>query len=113
LGFTPRSFRLGAAALQAKLSGKPPGTECSLGGHQFQPMETYILKTLDEKSRVMLKLGNPLGVGERLAASYLKLAQNRLALLPKTERPSRTYERQLDVYRDDMQNDFSLPPGRH
>jgi small GTP-binding protein len=107
LGFTPEIFPVSARlALKAKLSGSRQERNTLWEASQFQPMETYILTTLDEKSRVMLKLGNPLGVGERLAASYLKLAQNRLALLAEDRKAIENIERQLDVYRDDMQNDF-------
>jgi hypothetical protein len=75
-------------------------------GSNFQEVETYIHKTLDQKSRVGLKLRNPLGVGERLAASYLELTKNRLALLAEDLKAIDNIERQLEIYRSDMQNDF-------
>jgi hypothetical protein len=45
-------------------------------------------------------------VGERLAANYLKLAQNRLALLAEDLKAIENIEGQLQIYRSDMQNDF-------
>ncbi len=72
----------------------------------FEAVETYIHKTLDQKSRIRLKLRNPLGVGERLAASYLELARNRLALLAEDLKAIENIEGQLEIYRSDMQNDF-------
>ena len=61
---------------------------------------------LDEKSRVQLKLLNPVGVGERLTVRYLELARERLALLTDDLRAIDNIEGQLQVYSDDMERDF-------
>ncbi len=47
-----------------------------------------------------------MGVGERLVASYLDLARNRLALLAEDLKAIENIEDQLEIYRTDMQNDF-------
>ena len=41
---------------------------------RFEPLEGYILDTLDEQERLRLKLANPLGVAQRLAEQYLGVA---------------------------------------
>ncbi|MEJ2733860.1 MAG: dynamin family protein [Anaerolineae bacterium] len=107
LGFTPEVFPVSARlALKAKLAETPGERKAMWAGSNFQEVETYIHKTLDQKSRVGLKLRNPLGVGERLAASYLELTKNRLALLAEDLKAIDNIERQLEIYRTDMQNDF-------
>ena len=107
LGFAPEILPVSARlALRAKLA--PTGAERNplWADSRFQALETYILKTLDEKSRVQLKLQNPLGVGERLTGRYLDLAHGRLDLLIKDVAAIDNIESQLDIYRQDMQRDF-------
>jgi small GTP-binding protein len=107
LGFTPEVFPVSARlALKSKLAETPGERDALWAASNFQGVETYIHKTLDTKSRVKLKLRSPLGVGERLAASYLDLARNRLALLAEDLKAIENIEGQLDIYRGDMQNDF-------
>ncbi len=107
LGFSPEVFPVSARlALKAKQVDTPGERDALWAASNFQEVETYIHTTLDEKSRVKLKLQNPLGVGERLAASYLGLAQGRLDLLSEDLKAIENIERQLEIYRSDMQNDF-------
>lgn len=107
LGFTPEVFPVSAKlALKAKLAEGPRERDALWAASNFQAVETYVHKTLDEKSRVQLKLRNPLGVGERLAAAYLQLARNRLLLLTEDLRAIENIEGQLEIYRSDMQGDF-------
>ncbi|MBE0696292.1 MAG: dynamin family protein, partial [Anaerolineaceae bacterium] len=94
----PISSRL---ALRAKL-GEPDLWQKS----QFEPLENYISETLDEKSRVQLKLLNPLGVGRHLINRYLGLTTNRLDLLKDDLSMIDDVNAQLKVYRDDMMRDF-------
>jgi hypothetical protein len=107
LGFVPEVFPISARlALRAKQSDNRQERKTLWETSRFHAVETYILKTLDERSRVALKLSNPLGVGERLTASYLELARKRLALLAEDRKAIENIERQLEIYRADMQNDF-------
>jgi hypothetical protein len=107
LGFTPEVFPVSARlALKAKLADTRGERSALWAASNFDEVETYIHKTLDEKSRLKLKLRNPLGVGVRLAESYLDLARNRLALLGEDLKAIENIEGQLDIYRGDMQSDF-------
>ena len=107
LGFTPEIFPVSARlALKAKQADTPGERDALWLASNFQEVETYIHQTLDEKSRVRLKLRNPLGVGERLSASYLQLARSRLELLSEDMKAIDNIEGQLEIYRSDMQNDF-------
>ncbi len=107
LGFAPDLFPVSARlALRAKQAETRAEREALWAASRFEAVEVYILKTLDQKSRVQLKLQNPLGVGERLATGYLELARNRLALLAGDLKAIENIESQLDLYRADMQRDF-------
>jgi small GTP-binding protein len=107
LGFAPEVFPISARlALRSKLAETKGERDALWQASRFQAVETYILKTLDEKSRLQLKLQNPLGVGERLAAGYLELARSRLALLGEDTKAIDSIDGQLEIYRSDMQRDF-------
>jgi len=107
LGFAPEILPVSARlALRAKLAQDSAERDPLWSESRFQAMETYVLRTLDEKSRVQLKLQNPLGVGERLTGRYLDLARGRLDLLAKDVTAIDNIESQLEIYRQDMQRDF-------
>ncbi|RLD04856.1 MAG: dynamin, partial [Chloroflexota bacterium] len=73
----PEIFPVSAQqALKAK-SGEP----ALWAESRFEALENYILETLDQESRLKLKLMNPLGVGKRLANQYAEFFEDRLKLL--------------------------------
>jgi small GTP-binding protein len=107
LGFTPEIFPISARlAFKAKQAESRRERNALWAASRFDAVETYVHKTLDQKSRVQLKLRNPLGVGQRLATNYLDLVHNRLELLAEDMKAIENIEGQLELYRDDMQNDF-------
>ncbi|OIO93504.1 MAG: hypothetical protein AUK03_08140 [Anaerolineae bacterium CG2_30_64_16] len=73
---------------------------------RFEPLETYILRTLDERERLRLKLANPLGVAQKLTGRYLAVAEARQTLLREDVATVRTIEAQLAAYEADMRRDF-------
>ena len=107
LGFAPEIFSVSARlALKSKQAESGREGKALWKASRFEEVETYILKTLDEKSRIHLKLHNPLGVGERLVSQYRQVAEGRLALLAEDVAAIENIEAQLDIYRQDMQRDF-------
>lgn len=107
LGFAPEVFPISARlALRAKQAGTPGERSALWAASRFEAVERYILRSLDEQSRVQLKLLNPVGVGERLTARYLESARERLALLGEDLRAIDQIEGQLGVYASDMERDF-------
>jgi len=100
----PEIFPVSAQqALKAK-SGEP-----SLWAEsRFEPLENYILKTLDQESRLKLKLMNPLGVGKRLASQYAEFFEDRLKLLKDDLGLIKDVEGQLTVFQKDMLESFDL-----
>ncbi len=73
---------------------------------RFEPLETHILRTLDERQRLRLKLANPLGVAQRLAKRYLETVAARRALLHEDLAVTRAIEAQLAAYQEGMRRDF-------
>lgn len=103
LGIRPEIFPVSARlALRAKL-GEPHLWEPS----RFELLENYIRDTLDEKSRIQLKLQNPLGVGRHLVNRYLGLTTSRLDLLRDDFKMLEDVDSQLALYSEDMLRDFN------
>jgi small GTP-binding protein len=75
---------------------------------RFEALESYILKTLDQKSRLTLKLLNPLGVGKHLSSQYAEVFGNRLKLLQDDLALIGDVEDQLGIFQKDMEEGFQL-----
>ncbi len=104
LGITPDIFPISArTALRAK-QGETEFWEDS----RFASLEQYIHDTLDESSRLRLKLLNPLGVGSHLIEKYRTIATDRLDLLKEDFNMLADVEAQLNVYKEDMRRDFDF-----
>lgn len=105
----PEIFPVAARmAFSAKQSVQPAERERLWNFSRFGDLERYVLETLDERSRLRLKLLSPLGVAERLNGRYLAAADERLSLLREDFKTTENIEAQLNVYRDDMQREFQL-----
>lgn len=103
LGITPEIFPVSSRlALRAK-----EGEHSLWQDSRFEPLENYIRQSLDEKSRLRLKLMNPLGVGLHLAERYLDITTSRLDLLKQDTRMLTDVETQLNQYKIDMHRDFT------
>jgi len=104
LGTTPEIFPVSSRlALRAK-RGEPD----VWGKSRFELLETYIRQSLDEKSRLQLKLLNPLGVGQYLNERFLGLTNARLDLLKQDTLMLEDVETQLKQYKLDMQRNFTF-----
>jgi len=109
LGFAPEIFPLSARlALQAKTTTDGVEKDRLWETSRFAPLERYILETLDQESRIRLKLLNPLGVAERLAGQYQEKVSERLGLLREDLETVDNIVRQLDLYKEDMKRDFGF-----
>ena len=107
LGFVPEIFAVSARlALRAKEAESRRERDALWEVSRFQAVETYILRTLDKKSRIRLKLRNPLGVGERLVGAYGEMVQARLETLAADMEAIDNIDAQLEIYRSDMHQDF-------
>ncbi len=106
LGFQPEIFPV--SALQAQQARTAIGHEAVTRweSSRFGALEEYLLRTLDEKERVRLKLLSPLGVMHRLLAETRRSVELRATLLAEDARTVSTIEEQLGLYAEDMRRDF-------
>lgn len=73
---------------------------------RFEALEEHILRALDERQRLKLKLTSPLGVARRLADRYVQATQARKELLREDVTTTRTVEAQITAYQDELRRDF-------
>lgn len=118
LGEEPEVFPVSARkALQVKIDRARTDPELTPGGaaerstelwaeSRFEALERFVAESLDERSRVRLKLLNPLGVGLRLEERYRSLVEGRLELLAEDVAAVEDIDRQLAGYREDMEREF-------
>lgn len=111
LGFKPVIFPVSAMlAQQAKalVDRNPDERDRLWEASEFEALEDYVVETLDEEGRIRLKLLNPLGIGEHLTDRYLTATHDRLKVLEEDLATIRKIDRQLEIYRDDMSQQFSF-----
>ncbi len=104
LGLTPEVFPVSARqALRAREGGGE-----AWAASRFGALENWLTSTLDETSRVRLKLLNPLGVARQLVGRVLATVDEQLALLGDDVSMLDDVERQLQVYERDMGSEYAL-----
>lgn len=110
LGFKPEVFPVSALlAQQAKsIADRNPEERDRLwAASQFEPLEHYVVDTLDQEGRIRLKLLNPLGIADHLAERYHRATDDRLKVLADDLVTIENIDRQMTLYRDDMRRQFS------
>jgi hypothetical protein len=70
-----------------------------------------VLETLDEETRVRLKLLSPLGVAQRLSGKYMGVTTARLETLREDLATMENVEQQLVMFKDDLNNDVKYYVG--
>ena len=109
LGFDPQVIPVSARlATQARGIENTATRAEMLRLSGFAALQRYVFETLDEGTRVRLKLLNPLGVAEQLAGRYAEAAAARATLLAEDRKTEDTIERQLATFRADLERDFGL-----
>jgi len=73
---------------------------------RFEPLEQFVQQTLDQTTRLQLKLLNPLGVSDRFVKQYGDIITNRLTLLADDINTLTNLDNQMNFYQQDMQRDF-------
>lgn len=110
LGFRPEIFPVSALlAQQAKaLADRNPEERDRLwAASRFEPLEQYVIETLDQEGRIRLKLLNPLGIADHLAERYHRATDDRLKVLADDLVTIENIDRQMTLYRDDMRRQFT------
>ena len=109
LGLKPPILTLSARqAQQARMLSDPQEREAGLERSGLRGLEAFLFDTLDEAGRVQLKLLTPVGVAERLLASYMQVADERLGLLREDFETIEHIDAQIKAYQEDVEGEF--PP---
>jgi hypothetical protein len=107
LGRAPTVFAISSRqARQAKETFDADERTRLWAASRFEPLEGYILRTLDQRERLRLKLASPLGVAQRLTERYLAVAEQRKDLLHDDVATVRAIDAQLTAYEADMRRNF-------
>lgn len=95
--------------VSAKLAAraKSENDASALESSRFPVLEDFIVRTLDDRERVRLKLLNPLGVGKALSEKYKEVVTAELHLLGDDLSMLTDIESQLEMYERDQHRDFS------
>jgi small GTP-binding protein len=110
LGTSPEIFPVSARrAVRSRDAGEEGGQLWEES--RFGDIEHYVLETLDEETRVRLKLLSPLGVGRRLSDKYRQATAVRLEMLREDLLTIENIDQQLDMFRSDLQNDVKYYLG--
>lgn len=105
LGVTPEIFPV--SARQASRARQSDGEERERLWEmsRFGKVEEYVVDTLDEETRVRLKLLSPLGVAQRLNRKYQGATEVLLATLREDLVTIENVDQQLTLFQEDLQND--------
>lgn len=107
LDFQPEIFPVSALRAQQARTAIGHSAVELWESSRFGPLEEYLFHTLDEQERVRLKLLSPLGVMQRLLNEAQRSVEQRANLLAEDARTVATIEEQLNLYKEDMETNFS------
>lgn len=111
LGVTPELFAVSARQAIRARQAEGEERERLWEASRFGEIEHYVLDTLDEETRVRLKLLSPLGVAQRLTGKYLGVTESRLETLRADLETMDNVEQQLDLFKEDLQGDVKYYLG--
>lgn len=100
-------FTAGLQDVDTSASTKKRGSS-----YQWSDLESHILKTLNSMERVQIKLENPLGVADKLNSKYQKIVDRHLSTLQEDKKTIEIIEKQLQLFREEMIQDFNLHQQR-
>jgi small GTP-binding protein len=107
LGFEPELFMVSARlAQQAASAADPAASQALRAASQLDALEQYILATLDDRTRLGLKLSNPLGVAEHIAGQAQAAATAQAEALGEDAETVTSLEGVLTTYATDLRGEL-------
>ena len=108
LGFEPSSFRSRRAWPCRRSRSKIRRRASRLDGLSgFAALRKYVFETLDETSRLRLKLENPLGIAESVLGRFRAAVAARENVLAQDAETEAALERQVGAFREDLLREFA------
>ena len=111
LGVTPEIFPVSARQAMRARQSEGEERERLWAASRFGFVEHYVLNSLDEATRVRLKLLSPLGVAQKLTGTYLDVTEARLATLREDLTTMENIEQQLSMFKEDLHTDVKYYLG--
>ncbi len=109
LGFMPDVFPVSARTAERVAATRDDHERDDLLKASGMPaFDHFLRETLDERGRLRLKLGNPLGIAGRLLVTYGDAAKRRETVLTEDQKAIDSMRLQIDGYMDDMRRDFAV-----
>ena len=108
LGFEPELFMVSARLAQQAAQAAEPGSAQTLrSASQLDALEQYIQATLDDQTRLSLKLTNPLGVAEHITDQAQAAATAQAAALSDDAETVAALEGVLATYATDLRSELA------
>jgi small GTP-binding protein len=111
LGVTPEIFPVSARQATRARQSVGEQQEELWQASRFGEVEHYIVESLDEETRVRLKLLSPLGVAQSLTSKYLGVTNTRLETLRADLETMENVEQQLGLFKGDLSHDVQYYLG--
>jgi GTP-binding protein EngB required for normal cell division len=112
MGSAPDIFPVSARqAIRARSIEDPVQAAELRATSRFDAIEKFVVETLDEETRVRLKLLSPLGVAQKMASTYLGAVNTRLDTLKDDFATLDNIEQQLGLFKEDLANDVQYHIG--
>lgn len=107
LGFEPKVIPVSARLAMQALEIENRTTRDELGRLSgFAALRTYVFSTLDEASRLRLKLENPLGIADSVMSRFREAVGARESMLARDAETEGVLESQIGAFREDVLRDF-------
>ncbi len=108
LGLEPEIFPVSARkARRSQLTEDQAERDRLWEESHFAPFSRFVIESLDEETRVRLKLLSPLGIADRLTARYHGIAADRLGTLERDIETIERIDQRIAAYRTEMETDFA------
>ncbi len=108
LGFEPKVIAVSARLAMQALEIENRTTREELDRVSgFAALRTYVFSTLDEASRLRLKLENPLGIADSVMSRLRDAVAARETMLARDAETEEVLERQIGAFREDVLRDFT------
>ena len=107
LGDAPEFFPVSARLAQRAQAESDPQKSAQLrAASRLDNLERFVTATLDDGARLQLKLGNPLGVAEKVVSQAFQVNQDQAEGMEEDRKTSDALETTVQDYERDLQNEL-------
>jgi hypothetical protein len=107
LGFAPELFMVSARLAQQAVTAQDPAAKVLRAASGLDALEQFVRATLDDQARLRLKLTNPLGVAEHLAADLRAATGEQAGALSEDTQTAAALEGVLAAFDHDLRAELA------